>query len=94
LKPDDAGYIRMLVRTLAETGHTSEAIAVCEGYLKHTPSADYYTFLGVLYAQNGQLENAQTAFRTAVQIDPGNAEAKSNLARANALLGKAASHAP
>jgi tetratricopeptide (TPR) repeat protein len=89
LAPSDAGYLKTLVTTLAETGHSEEAILLCEDFLKHTPLADYYTFLGVLYGRSGRLEKARDAFRTAVQIDPKNLEANANLARANALLQKA-----
>jgi tetratricopeptide (TPR) repeat protein len=89
LAPNDAGYLTTFVTTLAETGHRDEAIAVCENYLQHSPTADGYTFLGVLYGRSGRLEKARDAFRAAVRIEPQNSEANANLARANALLERA-----
>ena len=88
LSPNDAGYLQSLVRSLSENGHGAEAIPVCENLAQIKPTADNYTFLGVLYARNGRLEKARDAFLTAIQIAPGNIEANDNLAKANTMLAK------
>ncbi len=86
LSPTDSGYLKILVTVLTETGHDTEAINVFETFLARTPNADFFTYLGVLYARNGQLEKARDAFQSAVQLDPDHIEANANLARANAQL--------
>lgn len=91
LAPDDDGFFRVFVANLLEAGRPADAISACETRLHQNPSADLYTYLGVLYAQNRQLEKARAAFVAALGLDPSHAEAKQNLVRADALLERSSS---
>ncbi|MFT3868518.1 MAG: tetratricopeptide repeat protein [Nibricoccus sp.] len=88
LAPNDDGFFRVFVSRLLETGRSADAISACEIRLQQNPSADLYTYAGVLYAQNRQLEKARDAFQAALRLDPTHNEATQNLARATALLEK------
>jgi Flp pilus assembly protein TadD len=67
-----------LYRALAQTGHFEEAIALCETLVQEKPDADLYNNLGALYGQQGRLDKAGEAFRSALQLDPNNSSAREN----------------
>ena len=83
-----------LCRTLAQAGQTDEAITLCESLLKEKPDAQLYNNLGALYGQKGQLENSETAFHAALQIDPNNADARKNYEKLRAYLDPNGDHQP
>lgn len=91
LAPNDDGFFRVFVAALLEVGRSTDAISACESRLRQNPSADLYTYVGVLYAKNRELEKARDSFVAALRLDPTHAEATQNLARANAFLEK---HSP
>ena len=71
-----------LARVLAESGRAGEARVQYETLLKMQPDfGPALTGLGAIYAGERELEQAQAALRRAIQIDPGDVQARFNLAR-------------
>jgi tetratricopeptide (TPR) repeat protein len=74
-----------LAETLAKQGKLEDAAIYYRASLKERPSAAVHTDLGVVLRKLGKTEEAETEFRQALAMDPGQQKARRNL---NALRGK------
>ncbi len=75
-------------------GRTSEALAACRAATTLAPSADAFNKLGVILRASWQLDEAETAFRTALKHDGGHPLAQVNLATLLWLMGRQADARP
>ena len=75
-------------------GRTSEALAACRAATTLAPSADAFNKLGVILRASWQLDEAETAFRTALKHDGGHPLAQVNLATLLMLMGRQADARP
>jgi len=67
-------------RVLAALGHADQAAAIYKDMTQRFPELpEPWNNLATLYAKQGKLDQAGAALRTALQIDPGYADAKANL---------------
>ena len=67
-------------RVLAALGHTDQAAAIYKDMTRRFPELpEPWNNLATLYAKQGKLDQAGAALRTALQIDPGYADAQANL---------------
>lgn len=80
-KRDDWMTLMHLAQGYNVTGRHLEAVEAAEEVLVLKPdSADIYTFLGLAYAASHKMEEAESAWRKALDLDPGNTIARENLA--------------
>jgi protein O-mannosyl-transferase len=87
IDPARAVIHRSIGRVHQRLGQGGSAIAAYQRALQADPdSFETHNDLGVLYAQSGQIAEAVRHFRAAVSIRPDDADARQNLARAEALL--------
>ena len=89
LRPDFAEARHNVALLYAAEGLLEEAVREMEEAVR--ARADYvegHNALGVLYARQGRLADAARQFARALEIDPGNAMARANLAQARAGLGR------
>lgn len=67
-------------RVLAATGHPDQAAAIYKDMTQRFPELpEPWNNLATLYVKQGKLDQAGAALRTALQIDPGYADAQANL---------------
>jgi tetratricopeptide (TPR) repeat protein len=70
-----------------DAGRFGEAIVLLDRYISIRPDeADGYRLRGLCYEERGQMERAVQDFRKAVSLDPGNAQLKLLLTRADKSL--------
>lgn len=62
------------INALAKSGHYTEVIQVAKKALNLKPSAKLYNELGIAYNQLKQNDKAEQAFRSAIKLNPKNAE--------------------
>jgi tetratricopeptide (TPR) repeat protein len=87
--PDDAEVRSNAATTLLMDGRTADAIALLEQALAIDPeSADVHNTLGVALGQSGRLADAAAHFREAVRLSPGHQDARRNLERVAAVVGR------
>ncbi len=66
---------------LADRGHLTKAIAVCQSYLSaHPTDAQAYVLLGEIHQGLNQTEQAEQAFQKAIYLNPNAYEAMTHLA--------------
>jgi tetratricopeptide (TPR) repeat protein len=73
--------------TLADAGHTREAVAVYQDALKQLPDAGAQLMLALLLARMRVPDQAKTAFERALELDPSSVPAYLGLAKANLEIG-------
>jgi Flp pilus assembly protein TadD len=74
LAPDNVHVLERAAALGAEMGKTDEAIAAAEAVSTLKPDdAENWITLGSLYAQKGEAEKSEKAFRKVVELDPANA---------------------
>jgi Flp pilus assembly protein TadD len=90
LGPGHADVHYNLGLLLASAGRFGEAIAAFEEAARLRPDvADIHNALGVTLAQAGRLDDAVAELLAAIRIDPNHTGARRNLARAEAVRGRA-----
>lgn len=66
---------------LSKINRLSDAISLIANLIRQNPNEELLLFtIGNLYKQNGQLDSAIDAFQKCVQVNPGSANARKNLA--------------
>jgi protein O-GlcNAc transferase len=80
LKPGDATVVGSLGTVLAKLGHWEEAVDLHRQALAMQPRCDHAYNLGIGLTELKRLDEAEQAFRTALRLDPGAADAALNLA--------------
>ncbi|HZY04315.1 MAG TPA: tetratricopeptide repeat protein [Anaeromyxobacteraceae bacterium] len=89
LRPDFAEARHNAALLYAAQGLLGDAIREMEEAVRSRPDyAEGHNALGVLYARQGRLAEAAREFSRTLEIDPGNAKARANLAQARATLGQ------
>ena len=89
IDPGRAIIRRSYGRALQRLGRAEEAVSEYRESLALEPqSAETHNDLGVMLAQLGRVDEAIRHFESAVRLDPGDPGARSNLARAQALIGR------
>jgi len=87
----DAATLLANIASLANSGKSAEARAVCEQYLRsHPPKAQVFYWLGLLSDMAGNALEAQGFYRKALYLEPQHAEALVHLAALLASQGDAA----
>ncbi len=86
---DPATQTYMLARSLLEAGQAAAAVSVYRASVALEPSARAHNGLGLALALDGHPGEAERAFRAALEIDPGHAASRTNLALHLALDGRA-----
>ena len=90
LAPGDVAAQRQLGVSLLRLGETAEALDVLgQASLADPENAEVWNALGAAYATGGRLEEAERAWARAVELDPGQENARRNLERMRALQGAA-----
>lgn len=79
LDPDDPTAHAHLGDLFASTTRWEDAEREYRAALRRVPHPDLFNSLGVALAQQGRLADAAVAFREALAIDPGHADARANL---------------
>lgn len=65
---------------LLSSGRTDDAIAVLQRGVNVAPASPLYTTLGKAHSDRGETDQAETAWKMALQIEPGNLDAREALA--------------
>ncbi|MGE5560687.1 MAG: tetratricopeptide repeat protein [Chloroflexota bacterium] len=79
------------LRSLSDEGRYDQAIALGERYLsRESKSGEFFVVLGGIYQQTGRYQDAATAYRRALSLDPGNAAVPSLLAQSLRALSRRA----
>jgi tetratricopeptide (TPR) repeat protein len=74
LAPTDVRVLGRIASLAVEMGKPDEAISATEAIVKeHPDDAEAWVVLGGLYADKGQLDRSEQAFRKVVDLDPANA---------------------
>lgn len=86
--PEDAGVMRELGKTLAASGSLDDALRVLDQVIA-TNNADWqlHSVRGTVLDQLGRVDEAQTAYQSALVIAPGEPDVLSNLGLSYALGG-------
>jgi tetratricopeptide (TPR) repeat protein len=79
--PDDEDALQQLTQLLLEANRSNEAIGLLTQALKRTPTAGLYDQLGDAYSQLHDGNQAEEAYRKAVELDPGQASHRHALAQ-------------
>jgi len=77
---DPAAQTYVLARSLLKSGHAAAAVSVYRAAVALEPSARAHNGLGLALALDGQPDEAERAFRAALEIDPDHAASRTNLA--------------
>lgn len=69
--PGNESAVEQLTQLLLDENKAEEAIQLLEGMTSRSPSATLYDLLGDAYTQTHDYAKAETAYRKAVDLDPG-----------------------
>ncbi len=86
LAPEETRYRESLALAQFKAGDVAAARRQLDVLIAKHPTASAHNLLGVILAQQGQLESAIAQFRAALSIDPAHAGAQANLRQALGAL--------
>jgi tetratricopeptide (TPR) repeat protein len=69
-EPENEAAMDQLTQLLLDQKRGTEAVTMLQGIVKHAPTAHLYDLLGDAYTQQGDAAGAETAYRSAVELDP------------------------
>ncbi len=79
--PNDEDALQQLTQLLLDANRSNEAVDLLQEALKRAPNADLYDQLGDAYTQLHDNGRAEEAYRSAVQLEPGQASHRHALAQ-------------
>jgi tetratricopeptide (TPR) repeat protein len=79
--PNNESALQQLTQLLLDAGKSNEAVDLLEQALARTPSADLYDQLGDAYTQLHDANDAEKAYRSAVDLEPDQTSHRKSLAQ-------------